>query len=69
MKTILLVGAGGFLGSICRYLVGIGIPPALGGVPFPTLVVNVAGSLFIGILAGVGESRLGSDAWSFAVID
>ena len=68
MRTLLLVGAGGFLGSVCRYLVGISVPPSLWGLPLPTLVVNVVGSLLIGVLAGLGESRLGAEAWGFAVI-
>jgi CrcB protein len=68
MKTALLVGVGGFLGSIGRHLIGVSVPPNLGGLPFPTMVVNVIGSLLIGALAGLGESRLGTEAWSFAVI-
>jgi fluoride exporter len=68
MKSVLLVGVGGFVGSVGRYLVGLIVSPSLAGIPFPTLVVNVAGSLLIGLLAGVGETRLGRDTWQLAVI-
>ena len=56
-KALLLVGSGGFLGSIARY--------ALGGVvlhatpqsrfPWSTFAVNVAGCLVVGVLAGLAE--------------
>jgi len=56
---ILLVGAGGFIGSALRYtvsgLVHRAIPFA--GFPYGTLVVNLAGCLAIGLLAGLAESR------------
>ncbi len=53
MKNILLVGLGGFAGSICRYLVTIYslrvLAPSL---PYGTLIVNLVGSALIGLLAG-----------------
>ena len=55
----LLVGAGGFVGSILRF--GVGgltyrlLPAAT--MPYGTLVVNVVGCLAIGILGGVGDAR------------
>lgn len=56
---ILLVGAGGFIGSALRYtvsgLVHRVIPFA--GFPYGTLVVNLLGCLAIGLLAGLAESR------------
>ena len=58
MINVLLVGAGGFIGAIARYgvIVGVGklISPSF---PWGVLTANVAGSLLIGILAGIGESR------------
>jgi len=68
MKSVLLVGIGGFVGSAGRYLVGLVVPPTLTGIPLPTLVVNAVGSLLIGALAGIGETRLGRDIWQLAVI-
>jgi CrcB protein len=56
---VLLVGAGGFLGSALRYLVGGAIYRARSGTLFPldTLIINVTGCLAIGLLAGLAESR------------
>jgi CrcB protein len=60
MLRVLLVGAGGFLGAILRYLVGGWVHDVLDNAWFPygTLVVNVAGCLLIGFLAGLAENRL-----------
>jgi CrcB protein len=59
MGRVLLVGAGGFLGSALRYLVGIWVGRLKAGWPFPieTLLINVAGCVVLGFLAGLGESR------------
>ena len=49
--TCLAVGVGGFLGSVCRYLVSL-IPLGKGGpFPFHTLAINLAGALAIGLIA------------------
>ncbi len=57
--TVILVGAGGFLGSVARYLVGLWIRSMLGDfwIPFGTLTVNVVGCLLIGLIAGLAGSR------------
>ena len=68
MKSWMLVGIGGFVGSVARYLVSIAAPARLAGVPLPTLLVNVAGSLAAGALLAVGESRLDSGLWRFLVV-
>lgn len=59
MLPILLVGAGGFLGSILRYVLSGWTHRILDNPWFPygTLVVNVTGSLAIGFLAGLADSR------------
>lgn len=51
MKAILVVGAGGALGAMVRYLVFI-LANRLFGLNFPygTIIVNVAGSLILGVL-------------------
>ena len=61
MKALLLVGAGGFAGSALRYLISrLMLPWAVSsGFPFSTLTVNVAGSLLIGALMGLGLSGVG----------
>jgi CrcB protein len=53
------VGAGGFLGSILRYVLSGWVHRILDNPWFPygTLAVNVTGSLVIGFLAGLADSR------------
>lgn len=47
----LMVGAGGFIGSVLRYIVGL-IPMREGSTfPVKTMCVNVAGAFLIGIIA------------------
>ena len=55
--NIILVGAGGFIGSIARYLLsGWVLHHTLGGkFPWSTFVVNVLGCLLIGVLSGMIE--------------
>ena len=59
MTEALLVGAGGFIGAVSRYGVVIGVARVLGQPSFPwgVLAANVLGSLLIGALAGLAESR------------
>jgi CrcB protein len=58
MINILLIGTGGFIGAIARYGVIVGIGKLTSpSFPWSVLTANVAGSLLIGILAGIGESR------------
>ncbi len=56
---VLLVGLGGFLGAVARYLGGAAIarllPPTF---PFGTFVVNAVGCLLIGALAVLTDERL-----------
>jgi len=60
MKTLLLVGAGGFFGATARYLVATSVHTALGArFPYGTLTVNVAGSLLLGLFLAVGDGHLG----------
>jgi fluoride exporter len=52
--NILLVGCGGFLGSVARYLTAQTIDSRLNSVvPFGTFAVNVAGSFILGVIYGV----------------
>jgi CrcB protein len=60
MTQLFLVGAGGFLGSVLRYLIGgLAQQSALGATyPLGTFVVNLIGCLIIGILAQLAEGRV-----------
>jgi CrcB protein len=57
--NILLVGLGGFIGSVLRYLLGGYVQQTLKSSTFPygTLAVNLIGCFVIGLLAQYGESR------------
>jgi CrcB protein len=57
MSNILLVGIGGFIGSVLRYLVGGYVQESINRLDFPygTLVVNLIGCFVIGFLAQIGE--------------
>ena len=58
MVRILLVGLGGGLGAIIRYLVGEFVARRWSGLSFPvaTMSVNILGCLLLGILVGVVEA-------------
>ena len=53
MIECIVVGAGGFMGAVCRYL--IGMLPLKEGCAFPikTLMINIVGSFLIGIVAAL----------------
>ena len=60
MVKLLVVGAGGFLGAILRYVIGGLLHTVCGGglYPYGTLGVNVIGCIFIGLLAGFSEGKV-----------
>ena len=56
IKTLLLVGTGGFIGSISRYLVSKFMQSCCtSAFPYGTFAVNIAGCLLIGIIFGISE--------------
>ena len=71
LTRLLLVGAGGFLGSVLRYLLGSWVQTIFGGrFPLGTLAVNLLGCFLIGLLMGVMEVRsvLSPEVRLFAVV-
>jgi CrcB protein len=59
VSRLLLVGAGGFLGAVVRYLAGGAVQAAARHAHFPwgTVAVNTVGCLLIGLLGGAAETR------------
>jgi fluoride exporter len=59
LYRLLLVGAGGCIGSILRYVVSGYVQQSTGSVHFPygTLAVNVIGCFVIGALSALAENR------------
>ena len=54
MKQLLLVGLGGFIGSIARYLVSkLNLTWYFHDIPMGTLTVNILGSILIGFFLGI----------------
>lgn len=56
LKTMLIAGLGGFVGTCLRYLTGkLCHTIALGEFPLGTFMVNIIGSFIIGLLFGMAE--------------
>ena len=52
-KMLALVGVGGAIGAVLRYMIGEWLP---GGFPWGTLTVNLLGSFLLGIIIGMSIS-------------
>jgi CrcB protein len=64
MKTILMVGFGGFLGSLARYGSTLWITRIFPSIlPLGTFFVNLTGCLLIGIVIQATENNGQSSAW------
>ena len=72
MITFLLIGSGGFIGSVLRCLVSGFVQMLSQGATFPvgTLAVNILGCLCIGFLSELFSARtfIGADAQTFLVV-
>lgn len=56
LRTILIVGTGGFIGSVLRYLTSVYFANhSFTAFPWGTFTVNILGSLLIGIIYGLSE--------------
>jgi len=59
LKNILLVGFGGFAGSVARYFVSkLNLSIEFYSIPVGTLTVNILGSFIIGFLVGIAEKSM-----------
>ncbi|EGM70139.1 fluoride efflux transporter CrcB [Shewanella sp. HN-41] len=56
MTNLLLVALGGSIGAVFRYLISIFMIQVFGSsFPFGTLLVNVIGSFFMGVIYALGQ--------------
>lgn len=58
LKTLLLIGSGGFAGSISRYLLASYVDKQLNSLfPYGTFAVNVTGCLILGMIYSLAEKH------------
>ena len=60
MVNVLLVGFGGMVGSVLRYLlssIALGSSRLL-GIPFGTLSVNIIGAFLLGLILGLSDTKV-----------
>lgn len=71
MLKYLLIGTGGFIGSILRYWTSVNAYKILGEkFPYGTFIVNALGCLLIGFIAEISENRflISSEVRTFLMI-
>jgi CrcB protein len=70
--NLLLIGGGGFAGSVLRFLISSWVQHCSGSIiyPFGTLAVNLIGCLLIGFLSALADNRslLSTEARGFLII-
>lgn len=59
MLNCLMVGIGGFIGSVCRYLIGLLPIETNSGFPVKTLIINIVGSFLIGLITALAVKNKG----------
>jgi fluoride exporter len=59
----LLAALGGALGALARWAAAETLPPAPGGWPWATLLVNLTGCFLLGVLVAVLAARPPEPAW------
>lgn len=57
MLNCLFVGLGGFIGSVCRYLIGLLPIKPENGFPVKTLMINIVGAFIIGMIAALADKN------------
>ena len=63
IKTSLIIGFGGFIGTVCRYLVASLFD--ISSFPYGTVVVNLMGCFLIGLVSGYFSQKLGDQTQLF----
>ena len=63
-RTIIIVGTGGFIGSVMRYLLQVFIEnKLLSTFPLATIIANIIGSFIIGVVFALAEKSLMNSDW------
>ena len=57
MLSLLLIGIGGFIGAVLRYLIGGWVQNSVETFPLGTLAVNIAGSFVLSVVMNLSEYR------------
>lgn len=58
LKNILLIGSGGAIGSICRYIISVYIQKIFAhNFPLGTFAVNILGCFIVGLIFGLIEGH------------
>ncbi|MFO8067281.1 MAG: fluoride efflux transporter CrcB [Bacteroidales bacterium] len=69
MKLILIIGAGSFIGGVIRYLISLFVHnKIMSAFPLGTLIVNLLGCFFIGIVFGLIDKGNVNQEWKFFLI-
>jgi len=63
LKASLIIGFGGFIGTVCRYLVVSLFDKS--SFPYGTVVVNLVGCFLIGLVSGYFSQKLGDQTQLF----
>ena len=57
MINCIIVGLGGFLGAVLRYLIGLLPVNTQNGFPVKTLGINIVGAFVIGLVVALGAKK------------
>ena len=57
MLNCIIVGMGGFLGAVARYLIGLIPINPQNGFPIKTLLINIIGAFVIGLVVAFGAKK------------
>ena len=57
MINCIVVGIGGFIGTVCRYLLGLLPIEPDNGFPVKTLAINIIGSFIIGLITALAAKN------------
>jgi CrcB protein len=56
LKSILIIGLGGFIGTVARFLISRYFQMTVSSVfPWSTFIINIVGCLLIGLIYGISE--------------